>query len=135
MSLIPTLTMFDVEAQKAKVSEQEDHEWMDLAVHQLQVFNEAGGEILFGTDVGYTDHYDTAEEYSLMQKSGMTFSEILASLTTTPAQRFGYTRSARIAKGMDADLVVLKSDPAADIAALSHVAYTVRRGKVIYAAK
>jgi len=135
MSLVPTLTMFDVEAKKAKVSEQEDQEWMDLAVHQLKVFHEAGGQILFGTDVGYTDHYDTAEEYSLMQKSGMSFPEILASLTTTPAQRFGYTHTGRIAKGMDADLAVLKSDPAMDITALSHVAYTIRAGKVIYAAK
>jgi len=98
----------------------------------LQVFHEAGGEILFGTDVGYTDHYDTAEEYSLMQKSGMSFREILASLTTTPAQRFGYVHSGQIAKGMDADLAVLKSDPTADITALSHVAYTIRDGKIIY---
>lgn len=135
MSLIPTLTMFDVEAKKAKVSEQEDQEWMDLAVHQLQVFHEAGGEILFGTDVGYTDHYDTAEEYALMQKAGMNFADILASLTTTPARRFGYTHSGHIAPGMDADLVVLKSDPAVDITALSRVIYTVRAGNLIYAAK
>jgi imidazolonepropionase-like amidohydrolase len=135
ISLVPTLTMFDVEAKKAKVSEQEDQEWMDLAVHQLQVFREAGGEILFGTDVGYTDHYDTAEEYALMQKAGMNFADILASLTTTPARRFGYTHSGYIASGMDADLVVLKSDPAVDITALSRVIYTVRAGDLIYAAK
>ncbi len=133
MSLIPTLTMFDVEAKKAKVSEQEDQEWMDLAVHQLQVFHEAGGEILFGTDVGYTDHYDTAEEYSLMQKSGMSFPEILASLTTTPARRFGYfSRAGRLARNMDADMVVLDGDPARDIEAFSRVHYTIRGGKIIY---
>jgi len=64
---------------------------MGLAVHQLHVFHEAGGEILFDMDVGYTDPYDTAEAYSPIQKSGMSFPDILASLTTTPAQRFGYT--------------------------------------------
>ena len=66
-----------------------------------------------------------------MSRAGMTFPQILASLTTTPAQRFGYApHSGRIAPGMDADLVVLSADPAADITALSKVAYTVRNGKV-----
>jgi imidazolonepropionase-like amidohydrolase len=110
MSLIPTLTLFDVEAQK--------------------------GQSLFGTDIGYIDHYDTAEEFTLMSRAGMTFPQILTSLTTAPADRFGYSaHSGRIAPGFDADLTVLQSDPAADITALSHVAYTFRAGKVLYAAK
>jgi hypothetical protein len=34
--------------------------------------------------------------------------------------------------GFDADLVVLKSDPAANITALSHVAYPIRNGKILF---
>ena len=71
----------------------------------------------------------------MMSKAGMTFPQILASLTTTPAQRFGYsTHSGRIAPGLDGDLVILRDDPAVDITALSRVAYTIRNGKVIYKA-
>jgi imidazolonepropionase-like amidohydrolase len=71
-----------------------------------------------------------------MSRAGMTFPQILASLTTTPAQRFGYAaHSGRIAPGMDADLVVLSADPAADITALSKVTYTVRNGKVIFSSR
>jgi len=75
--------------------------------------NHRAGEILFGTDVGYTDHFDTTLEFTLMSRAGMTFPQFLASLTTTPARRFGFSaRNGRLAKGMDADLVVLGADPA-----------------------
>ena len=125
MSLIPTLTLFDSEMQKGHASSEAIQHVIALAVSQLHAYASAGGQILFGTDIGYIDHYDTAEEFQLMSRAGMTFPEILASLTTNPAQRFGYaSHSGLIAQGFDADLVILNSDPAADITALAHVAYT-----------
>ena len=135
MALIPTLTLFDVEAKKLKVSPEENEQWIKQAVQELKAYSAAGGQILFGTDVGYTDHFDTAEEFTLMSRAGMSFQQILASLTTSPAARFGYaTHSGTIASGMDADLVVLKADPAADIANFSKVHLVIRDGKVIYSA-
>ena len=133
MSLIPTLTLFDFEMQRGHASSEAIQQVIALAVNQLHVYASAGGQILFGTDIGYIDHYDTAEEFQLMSRAGMTFPQILASLTTNPAQRFGYaSHSGLIAQGFDADLVILSSDPAADITALAHVAYTIRSGKVIF---
>ena len=77
----------------------------------------AGGQILFGTDVGYIDVYDTTEEYRLMS-AALDWRKILASLTTAPSARFGFAaHKGRIAKGMDADLVLLDGDPAKDPAA------------------
>ena len=71
-----------------------------------------------------------------MSRAGMSFQGLLASLTTNPAQRFGYaTHSGRIAKGMDADLVVLSADPAQNTSAFSKVRYTIRGGDIIYAEK
>jgi imidazolonepropionase-like amidohydrolase len=133
MALIPTLTLFDVEAKKAKVSPEENEQWIAQAIQELKAYSNAGGEILFGTDVGYIDHYDTAEEFTLMARAGMSFPQILASLTTNPAARFGYSaHSGRIAKGMDADLVVLAADPATDITAFSKVRDVVQSGKLIF---
>jgi imidazolonepropionase-like amidohydrolase len=135
VALIPTLTMFDVEAKKAKVSAEENELWIKQAVQELRAYSEAGGQILFGTDVGYTDHFDTEEEFRLMSRAGMNFQQILGSLTTNPVARFGYaSHSGRIAKGMDADLVVLNGDPASDISAFSKVRDVVRDGKLIYRA-
>lgn len=102
-------------------------------VDELRAYSQAGGDILFGTDIGYTDHYDTTLEFTLMSQAGMNYQQILASLTTNPARKFGDSdRAGRVARGMNADLVVLSADPAQDVTAFSKVHYTIRNGKVIY---
>jgi imidazolonepropionase-like amidohydrolase len=69
----------------------------------------------------------------LMGTAGMSFRQILASLTTAPARRFGEgNRLGRIAAGFEADLVVLKDDPMAEIRTLAHVECALRAGQVIY---
>ena len=135
MALIPTLTLFDSEARKSKSYDDERQGWIDRLTNELRVFSHSGGEVLFGTDVGYTDHFDTQLEFTLMSSAGMDFQQILASLTTVPARRFGYAgRSGRVARGLDADLTVLQRDPSKDITAFSRVQFTISRGRVIYSA-
>ena len=68
-----------------------------------------------------------------MVQAGLGFTDILASLTTNPARRFGLEgKAGRVAPGMEGDLVVLEGDPARDIGALARVRYTVRQGRIIY---
>src|SRR5258708_14571476 len=138
LALTPTLTSWDVEAKKGNLNASPDaiEEGMTRAAQQVKAFSQAGGQVLFGTDVGYIDKFDTSEEFMWMARSGMTFQQILASHTTNPAQRFRYaSHSGRIAKGMDADLVVLSADPSQSATAFSQVRYTIRNGKVIYSQK
>ncbi len=134
MALTPTLTLWEVESPNASADELE--KGMNRAAQQLGDFYRAGGQVLFGTDIGFMEQFDTSEEFKWMSRAGMNYQGILASLTTNPAQRFGYsTHSGRIAKGFDADLVVLSADPAQDTSAFSKVRFTIRNGEVIYAAK
>jgi len=84
LALIPTLTLFDFEARKGATSDQAREAWIAGMVAELRAYSQAGGEILFGTDIGYIDHYDTAMEFTLMARAGMSFPQILASLTTAP---------------------------------------------------
>jgi imidazolonepropionase-like amidohydrolase len=134
MALTPTLTLWEVVSPNASPDELE--KGMSRAAQQLGAFYQAGGQVLFGTDVGFIEHFDTSEELKWMSRAGISFEGILASLTTNPAQRFGYaTHSGRIGKGMDADLVVLSADPAQNTSAFSKVRYTIRGGDVIYAEK
>lgn len=137
MALTPTLTLWDIEMKKGgDTSARDIARAMAKAADQMQTFREAGGQVLFGTDVGYIPQFDTSEELLWMARGGMSYKDILASLTTNPAGRFGFGRhSGRIAKGYDADLVVLNADPAKDTLAFSKVLYTISRGKVIYRAK
>lgn len=134
LALIPTLTLFDFEARKGGFSDQEGRQrWLAGMVAELRAYSQAGGEILFGTDIGYTDHFDTALEFTLMSQAGMDYRQILASLTTAPALRFGYSEhSGRVAIGLDADLVVLQADPSKDVTAFSRIQLTMRRGRVTY---
>lgn len=136
MALIPTLTLFDFEARKAGDNDANRQQLIDKVSAELRIFSRSGGEVLFGTDVGYTSHFDTSMEFTLMSGAGMSFPQILASLTTAPAARFGYsTRSGRLAPGMDADVVVLDADPANDINALSRVRLVIRGGQVQYSTR
>jgi imidazolonepropionase-like amidohydrolase len=136
LSLIPTLTLFDVEARKGDLPDAQRKAFVDQMVDQLRVYSKAGGDILFGTDIGYTDHYDTTMEFTLMSRAGMSYQQILASLTTNPARKFGDSdQTGRIAKGLRGDLVVLGGDPAEDVTAFAKVRFTIRDGKVLYGEK
>lgn len=133
MGLIPTLTLFDFEARKGKESDTERQAWLAQMVEELRAYSQADGDVLFGTDIGYTNHYDTTLEFTLMSQAGMSFQQILAALTTNPARKFREADSTgRIAKGMNADLVVLSTDPAQDVRAFADVRYTIRNGNIIY---
>ena len=132
MALTPTLSLWRIESEAADVPEDEIRQTVALAQQQLGAFAEAGGDILFGTDVGYVQAADLSDEYRLMQGAGLSFELILASLTTAPAARFGFAAKGRIAAGMDADLTVLAADPADDIEALADVVLTIRAGHVIF---
>jgi imidazolonepropionase-like amidohydrolase len=136
LALIPTLTLFDFVARQQHNSDQERKSGMDKMIDELRAYVEAGGEILFGTDIGYMDHYDTALEFELMSQAGMNYQQILASLTTNPARRFHYSdRTGRIARGMEADVVVLSADPQQNATAFSKVRYTIVGGRMIYSEK
>ncbi len=135
LAVIPTLKLWRYELTKAHVPER----IITLAVgdtqQQLQAFSDAGGQVLFGTDVGYMTDYDPTDEYVLMLKAGLTSMQILASLTTAPAARFKEdSRRGRIAPGMDADLVVLGADPALDVRGFAQVRCVFRTGVRIYTA-
>ncbi len=100
---------------------------------QVRDYARDGGQILFGTDVGYLADYDPVREYELMEAAGLTWRQILRSLTTDPAIRFneGHQRG-RLAPGMDGDIVVLGTDPMRGSRAFADVRYTIKAGRVIF---
>jgi imidazolonepropionase-like amidohydrolase len=131
-ALTPTLTLWEVELEKEHASAEDERQFVQSGVDELKAFFDQGGTVLFGTDVGYTQHYDTTEEYVQMARSGMTWRDILASLTTNPATFFKAGHAGEVAESVKADLVVLSADPAKDVRNFAKVDYTIRSGKVIY---
>jgi imidazolonepropionase-like amidohydrolase len=131
VALIPTLTLWEVEAEKEGATPEQAKAFVRIGVRGVTQYLKAGGTILFGTDVGYTPHYDTTEEFVQMERTGMTWRAMLESLTTAPVAFFK-ADGGTIAPGEPADLVVLASDPSADVRNLARVTYTIRAGRVIY---
>ena len=132
MALIPTLTLFDVEMKKEGAPEADIKRELETVVQQARAQAQSGGDVLFGTDVGYIDTVDTTEEFQLMGRA-MDWRAILASLTTTPARRFHQSeKTGRVQAGLAADLVVLDADPAKDVTAFAKVRETLRDGVVTW---
>jgi len=127
IALIPTLSLFA----KTMGDEALAARLVGNGVAQLKAFSDNGGPVLFGTDVGFTQVYDTAIEYELMHRA-LSERQILASLTTGPAAYFRAAKKGRVENGFDADLVVLDGDPMIDVKYLAKVAYTIRAGTIIY---
>jgi imidazolonepropionase-like amidohydrolase len=131
--LVPSLAMFEHELQREGAPEAVQERFRQAGAQQVGALVDAGGQILFGTDAGYADVYDTGRELQLLAQAGLDWRQILASLTTAPAAFFAQeAERGTVAAGMRADLVVLRSDPAQSVAALADVALVLRDGQVIY---
>ena len=133
IAMTPTLTLFDVEGAREGLPAHVVDAMHENAMAQMRALVRAGGTILFGTDVGYIDVLDTRREFELMARAGMGWRDILASLTTAPAARFGQGEDkGRVEPGMRADLVLLGADPARDAGAFADVVLTIKDGRVIH---
>ncbi|NRF65736.1 amidohydrolase family protein [Aquincola sp. S2] len=133
VALVPTLKLWGFELAKAGVPAPVQQKLIGSAQAQLKGFAAAGGQVLFGTDVGYMTDFDPADEYSLMAGAGLTPMQILASLTTAPAARWNESaRRGRVAAGLDADLVVLDGDPGADVRRFAQARCTIRGGMPLH---
>ena len=132
MSLIPTLKLWSYELRKAGLPNDLIERVLGIAMAQTSAVADLGGELLFGTDVGYMTDYDPTDEFIFLRRAGLGAMQILAMLTTAPAARFGPGRTGRIGPGMTADVVVLDGDPTQDVRAFAKVRMTMRDGRVIF---
>jgi imidazolonepropionase-like amidohydrolase len=133
VSVVPTLKLWRYELNKETVPADVHDRLIGVAQRQLKAFSDAGGQVLFGTDVGYMSEFDPADEYALMADAGLTPMQILASLTTAPAARWEASeRRGQVKQGFDADLVVLNADPGANSSHFADVMCTIRGGRQIF---
>ncbi|HEY4547239.1 MAG TPA: amidohydrolase family protein [Pedomonas sp.] len=144
MALVPTLALWDYEAAKTGDDAMAKH-FREVSAQQVRSFAKAGGRILFGTDAGYMPEYDPTNEYLAMQAAGLSFQQILASLTKNPAMTFkGPYKVPRdweltwwiegvLRVGDIATFLMVDGDPAEDIRRLAQVRYTFINGQQVYA--
>ena len=134
VGLAPTLSLWRVEADRGRMSSERRTRFIDAGAAQLRAFAAGGGEVLFGTDVGYISETDADEEVGRMSAAGMDWRAILKSLTTAPAARFGDSERGTLAPGHRADLVLIEGDPRQEVEALRRVRATWVAGREVFAA-
>ena len=126
MSMIPTLKMFATTV-TTKAS------YLDPIYAEVHQFHDLGGQLIFGTDVGYMTDYSTQGEFEGLTKSGLKPMEILAMLTTNPAAKLGVSETkGTIQAGKLADLTILDADPAQDSQNFAKVRATIRSGRAVF---
>ena len=126
MAMIPTLKMFATTVTTNPA-------YLDPIYRQVRRFHELGGDLLFGTDVGYMRDYTTAGEFAGLVQSGLTGRDILRMLTTAPASRFGVSADkGTIEVGKAGDLTVLNGDPIEDPTQFAAVRMTIRAGRMLW---
>ena len=131
VTLIPTLSLWSWELSRHDVPQAVIDQFEKVSIQQLADFQQLGGRILFGTDVGYMSEFNTSREFILMEKARLDFSDILATLTTNPARWFSDDQGI-VAVGEPGDLVVYAGDPQKNVQEFSNVLITVRGGSVVY---
>jgi imidazolonepropionase-like amidohydrolase len=122
MTIISTLKLFSQDRDIAKIR------GLDYRYHQL------GGRLVYGTDTGFLPDYDQGEEFRQLMQSGLGFRDVLAMLTTAPAELFHLSQhEGKVLAGMRGDLTILSEDPASgDPNAFTKIRYTIRAGNVIW---
>src|SRR5207302_665176 len=107
VALIPTLKIWMEFMRHDRIATQE--QVAKTETDQLRAWVEAGGTVLFGTDVSYIN-YDPSGEYALMAEAGMRLRQILTSLTTAAAEGSGAHNRADCAPEILHDLTAVLDD-------------------------
>jgi len=111
VALCPTLATGDAITQYNgwQKGTEPDPEWIVNKRKSFTLALEVGVTIAAGGDVGVFPHGDNARELDMMVDYGITPPAVLHSVTAGNAEVFGLSDRGRIARGLLADIVVVKA--------------------------
>lgn len=100
---------------------------------RIRPFVDAGGLLLYGTDIGPSDRRPRirAGELRSMMQAGLTLEEALAAGTSLAGEQIGFEPLGRIASGAPADLITVPRDPRSDLGTLEDVVFVMKGGVVV----
>ncbi len=125
------------QAEGAKNGVPEESLQKDRDIGQIQRDNfrkalKAGVKMIFGTDAGVYPHGLNARQFKIMVEYGMTPMQAIRAATVDAAEALGRSADVgAIQAGRYGDLIAVKADPLADVAALEHVDFVMKGGEVV----
>jgi len=97
----------------------------------FQLAMKADVTICMGGDVGVFAHGKNWLEMEAMQRAGMPAAQVMIAATSGNARIFHLADRGQVKPGLLADLVVVDGDPTRDVAAVEHVRFVIKGGKVV----
>jgi imidazolonepropionase-like amidohydrolase len=134
VALCPTLAAGDATAQYAGWKKGADPEPAGIRRKRdsFRLALASGVTMCVGSDVGVFPHGDSARELELMVAYGMTPLATLRAATSVNARLLHLeSQIGRVAAGLQADLVAVAADPAADISATRKVTLVMKAGAIV----
>lgn len=124
MTVVPTLSIFFEGA-------------LDIAVANIRRFVRAGGQVVYGTDLGNAGPQPgiDAREVSALARAGLSGIDIVRAATVTASAWLGLDDRGRIEPGMTADLVAVAGDPRTEAMSLTQVRRVWRAGRMVTAVR
>jgi imidazolonepropionase-like amidohydrolase len=118
MTIVPTLSCFFGNDQT-------------IAIDNLRAFLEAGGRVIYGTDLGNEGPRPGIDprEVDALERAGLDGFNIVASATTRAAEYLGLAERGALVPGLSADLVAVLWAPGAAAVELTQVGMVWRRGR------
>lgn len=103
------------------------------AARAVAAFREAGGRVVYGTDLGNagTAPGVSVAEVELLLGSGMSGLDVLDAMTAGAATYLGLPEAGRLEVGARADVVAVDGDPLADPSAYGRVRFVLVAGQVV----
>jgi imidazolonepropionase-like amidohydrolase len=88
-----------------------------------------GGTLLYGTDIPAVPGRLDLTELGLMQRAGMTTTQVLRAATANAGEQLGMRRLGTLAPGAPADLWAVRGDPTRSLGALRRPVFLMARGR------
>lgn len=105
---------------------------LEIAIDNLARFLDAGGKVVYGTDLGNEGPKPGIDEreIEMMSRAGMSVRDIIVSATSDAAEWLGLSDRGSLAPEKRADIIGVNGDPSDDVDCLTDVALVVRAGRL-----